>query len=104
MRTLTLPALLLLALPAAAQTQTQTLAQGRAVAQTWCANCHDIGGTTPRSTNDAAPSFPTIAQRNPEAATLRTWLSQRHKDRMPDYNLSRAEVDGVVAYIFSLRR
>jgi mono/diheme cytochrome c family protein len=102
-RLLLLALLLLPALPAAAQTQTQTLAQGRAVAEAWCANCHVVGGNAQRG-NDAAPSFASIARRAPDPAALRTWLGQRHKDMMPNYDLSRDEVDGVIAYILSLGR
>jgi mono/diheme cytochrome c family protein len=95
--------LALAALPAAAQTQTQALAQGRAVAEAWCANCHVVGSGS-RTGSDAAPSFASIAQHRPNASALRIWLSQRHKDVMPNYALSRDEVDNVVAYILSLRQ
>jgi mono/diheme cytochrome c family protein len=109
MRQLSLLPLLLLALllpapPAGAQTRAESLGLGRSVAETWCANCHLVATGQQRSANDAAPSFASIAARQPEEAGLRTWLSQRHKDRMPNFDLSRAEVDGVVAYILSLPR
>ena len=78
------------------------VARGRAVAETWCANCHLVGEA--RSGADAAPSFAGIAQRRPQPEALRTWLAQQHKAAMPNYNLSRDEVASVVAYILSLAR
>ncbi len=96
--------LALLSAPAAAQTAGEVLAQGRALAESWCANCHVTGDAPGRSGSDAAPTFATIARQNPDPATLRTWLGQRHKAMMPNYNLSRDEVDGVITYILSLRR
>ncbi len=101
---LLLPAFLLPTLPASGQTRAEELALGRSVAETWCANCHLVGSGAQPSANDAAPSFASIAARQPEAAGLRNWLRQRHRGRMPDYDLSRAELDGVVAYILSLGR
>jgi mono/diheme cytochrome c family protein len=103
MKRLLLLALLLPALPVAAQTRTQTLAKGRAVAEAWCANCHMVGNSAQRG-NDAAPSFASIARRAPDPAALHTWLGQRHKNAMPNYDLSRDEVDNVIAYILSLQR
>lgn len=99
-----LPLLLALAaLPAGAQTQSEAVAQGRATAEAWCANCHVVGSGT-RTGNDAAPSFVSITRRQPEPTALRTWLGQRHKETMPNYELSRAEIDNLVAYILSLGR
>ncbi len=105
-RALTLALLLALsALPAAAQApgDAMAVARGRQVAEVWCANCHVVG-TQARSGADAAPSFASIARRQPEAAALRTWLAQQHRNTMPNYNLAREDVDGVVAYILSLGR
>lgn len=96
-------AALVAATPAPAQTRTDRLAHGRAVAEAWCANCHVVGPNA-RQGGDAAPSFASIAGRGRSAEQLRTWLGQRHKDAMPSYDLSRAEVDDVVAWLLSLRR
>ena len=104
MKRLPILALLLAPLPAGAQAPVGDVALGRSLAETWCAQCHLVPGATQSTANDAAPSFPSIAARRPDAAALRTWLSQQHRDRMPNYHPSRAEVEGLVAYLLSLRR
>lgn len=88
---------------ARAQTGSEALAHGRAVAEAWCANCHVVSGSA-RSGADAAPSFASIARRAPDPAELRGWLANRHKSTMPNYDLSRSEVEDVIAYLLSLRR
>jgi cytochrome c len=72
---------------------------GRAIAQRWCASCHVVGsGTTGGS--DVAPAFGTIAAtRTPDQ--LRAFLANPHFP-MPNPQLSRSEIEHVVAYIESL--
>jgi mono/diheme cytochrome c family protein len=75
--------------------------RGIALARNWCTGCHVVepGGRGA----DAAPSFMAIAsdtKRSPGA--LRAWLTQPHPP-MPNMNLSRAEIDDVVAYLQSLK-
>lgn len=97
--------LLALAAPAAAQTQADRLATGRAVAERWCANCHATGGAGQRSAGDAAPGFREIAQRpGVTAEGLAAFIQAPHGTTMPDHRLSRAELDGVVAWILAQRR
>lgn len=77
---------------------------GAAVAWSWCANCHDVGlGSRPTAT-DAAPGFRAIA-RMPSTTelSLRAFLRTPHA-AMPDYQLSRHELEDVIAYILSLPR
>jgi hypothetical protein len=73
--------LLLLSLaarPAGAQTQSLAVAEGHALAETWCANCHVVGSGS-RTGNDAAPSFASIAHRRPDPVAQRArmlaWMS-----------------------------
>ena len=75
---------------------------GRAIARQWCAGCHVVEAGQPGG--DAAPTFPAIANdpnRYPKA--LRAWLSNPHPP-MPNLQLSRSEIDDVVAYLETLRR
>jgi len=75
-------------------------ARGRALAQTWCSSCH----TTERNNvgKDLAPSFPSIAERgHPDQLEARTFLNAPHPP-MPDFNLSRNQIDDIVAYLQSL--
>ena len=97
----TLAALALLVPAAVAAQDTGDPAKGVMLARTWCAGCHVVepGG---RGT-DTAPPFMTIAndpKRSPDA--LRAWLTRPHPP-MPNMNLTRAEIDDVVAYLRSLK-
>ncbi|MBW8268894.1 c-type cytochrome [Caldovatus aquaticus] len=92
-----------IAAPASAQAAGDP-ADGRRIAEIWCANCHAIGPDVPGPASDAAPSFVTTAQRPAVTAlALRVFLQTPHAN-MPNYQLSREEVDDVVAYILSLKR
>jgi mono/diheme cytochrome c family protein len=73
---------------------------GRAIAQRWCANCH-VTGEAQRG-QDTAPALPTIAARHAsDQGWLRAWLAAPHP-RMPNLNLSRQEIENVIAYLASL--
>ena len=74
---------------------------GRRLARQWCTSCHivapGIGGS------DAAPPFESIANRPSFTESgLRAWLSDPNPP-MPNLNLSRVEIDALVAYIKALR-
>jgi cytochrome c len=74
-------------------------AAGQALAQRWCTGCHviDRSGHGP----DIAPPFPAIAHRHHnDEHWLRAWLAEPHPP-MPNLNLSRAEIDDLVAYLQS---
>jgi cytochrome c len=73
---------------------------GRDLAQSWCSSCHivDQSGRGP----DTAPPFPAVAQRSREdRGWLRAWLAAPHPP-MPNFNLSRQQIDDVVAYLDSM--
>ena len=79
------------------------VAAGAALARTWCSNCHVIGKDAVGSPSDAAPSFASVAgQPQTTQFSLRVFLQTHHRN-MPNYQLSRTEMDDVVAYILSLR-
>ena len=74
--------------------------QGHALAQTWCSSCHTVDANGPGK--DTAPSFASIArQEKPQQREARAFLYAPHPP-MPDFNLSRSEIDDVVAYLNSL--
>ena len=81
--------------PAAAQGREE----GQRLAVQWCAGCHDVAGST---TSDMAPGFRQVAN-DPEISPerLRAWLSSPHPV-MPDFGLSRLEIESLVAYLESL--
>jgi cytochrome c len=77
---------------------------GQDLAQRVCATCHRVQkGETDEKFLDVA-AFQTLAN-NPAktALSLRVFLKSPHRD-MPDLILSEAEIDGVIAYIQSLKR
>ena len=91
----------LAALPAAAQTAGDIPA-GRVIAQTWCANCHAVE-ITAQHTADGVPSFPAIARMaSTTQLSLHAFLQTPHQ-RMPNFQLSRQQIDDVAAYILSLK-
>lgn len=84
--------------------QAQDVSAGQRIAQTWCSGCHRINDQDQKTGNDAVPSFPSIAQMDSTTAmSLAAFLSTPH-GRMPDYALSRTEIQNVSAYILSLRK
>jgi mono/diheme cytochrome c family protein len=91
-------------MPAMAQTEPGDAASGLRLATTWCANCHQVTPGGPGPSADAAPTFRSIA-RMPSATSmsLRVFLQTPHPN-MPDFHLSREELDDVVAYLVSLKR
>jgi len=97
----TLAAALLLTFWYAAATEAAGDAEsGHKLAQVWCTSCH-IVDNSPQGA-DTAPPFPTIAERHHDRAWIRAWLSSPHPP-MPNLNLSRQQIDNVVAYLESLK-
>lgn len=92
------------ALVAATGAHAHDIANGKAIAQVWCSNCHLVDPRDQRPARDATPTFPSIAQKkSTTAASLAAFLKARH-GAMPDLSLSRDEIEDVSAYILSLRR
>jgi mono/diheme cytochrome c family protein len=100
----------LLAWSAAAQAQSDTIdtSPGKALAESWCAECHDITGAYSelmgiRGYGDP-PSFYAVA--NDPAVTetaLCAFLRTPHA-QMPNIILKEEETTAIVDYILSLRR
>ena len=62
-----------------------------------------IGPDAPGPASDAVPTFPGVARMPSTTATsLRAFLQTPHH-RMPDFRLSRTEVEDLIAYMLSLR-
>jgi len=101
LRTLTAAAFVLL-LAGEAAAQQGDVQRGRVLAQSWCASCHIVAGDAARTGADKAPPFAVIA-RDPQKGPdyLRPWLTQAHVG-MPDFSLSRREMEDLIVYIGSL--
>lgn len=90
--------------PLVAQPVQGNPASGLRVATTICGNCHSVTSTMPSSPVAAAPSFDNIANRPMTSElSLKRFLRSNHS-RMPQFMLSRADADDVIAYILSLKR
>ncbi len=94
----------LLAAPALAQPEPGDPRAGRGLAANWCAHCHRIapGGPGP-ATDGAAPFASIVAMPSTTSMSLRVFLQTPHAG-MPDYHLTRDQLDDLVAYLLSLRR
>ena len=91
-------------MPAFAQTEVGDPASGLRLATTWCANCHQVAPGSAGPSADAAPTFRSIARMaSTTSMSLRVFLQTPHPN-MPNFHLSREEMDDVVAYLISLRR
>lgn len=79
-------------------------ANGRRIAEQWCAECHVVAPGQRRA-SDAVPTFAQIAGSGRfSEATLATFLANPHHSRMPNLALTRSEIADLVAYIKRQRR
>jgi mono/diheme cytochrome c family protein len=74
---------------------------GRQLAQQWCSSCHIVDRL--EKGPDTAPPFPAIARKHAkDDGWVRAWLSTSHPP-MPNFNLSRVQIDDIVAYLETFR-
>jgi len=79
-------------------------AEGKAIAERWCAACHQVSPEQTTASADVS-SFMTIAQMRATSsalAVLEGFLADPHP-LMPDMSLTRQEIRDLVAYIGSLK-
>jgi cytochrome c len=97
-----LAAALMCASPTASAQSVGDREAGWNLARQWCVDCHVIDYAGHGA--DTAPAFPAIArERRGDQRWLRAWLAKPHPP-MPNLNLSRGEIDDVIAYLESLVR
>jgi len=74
---------------------------GKMLATRWCSNCHQVGSRMPAQ--DAVPPLHEVAMR-PYATKqwLTDWLTNPHPP-MPKLDLTRREIDDLVAFLLTLR-
>jgi len=94
---------ILASMPAAmAQDEGARIAQGRRTAEVACVQCHRIDAKGKPGKADA-PAFEAIANiRSMTELSVKVFLQSPHAS-MPMLHLSAAELDGLAAYIMSLR-
>jgi mono/diheme cytochrome c family protein len=74
---------------------------GHRLAQQWCSSCHQVDASG--SIQDFVPAFVTLANRpDSSLAWVRHWLTDPHPP-MAGLNLSRAQIDDVIAYLQTLQ-
>jgi mono/diheme cytochrome c family protein len=77
--------------------------QGQHLARTWCAACHMVEAAQRDGGATGIPTFAAIARMpSTTALSLHAFLQTTH-GRMPDFQLSRDEINDVSAYILSLK-
>jgi mono/diheme cytochrome c family protein len=92
-------AMLVLMAPCAALGQ--DVAEGRRLAEQWCANCHRVAPGGPGPVSDAVPGFAAIAVRPGRTAeTIATFLRTPHAG-MPDHGLTLRQAQDLAAYVLS---
>jgi len=79
------------------------ISAGRRVAATICGNCHEINPMISQRAK-IGPRFEDVANvPSTTAISLKAFLRSNH-NRMPNFILSTADTDDVIAYILSLQR
>lgn len=88
--------------PASSQTFGDASA-GRAIAATFCAQCHRISALD-RDTDRMPPDFAAVANMPSfTELSMRVFLQTPH-GQMPRYQFSQNELDDIIAYLASLKR
>lgn len=78
--------------------------KGRALAQRFCAECHDVGKRDIRSPNSEAPSFTAVASTpGMTAMALNVFFQTPHR-AMPNLILESDQKNDIIAYIMSLKK
>ena len=79
--------------------ETTSISSGRQIAITLCGACHEISGKT-----KVGPGFEDIANLpSTTAISLKAFLRSNHRN-MPNFIISSADTDDVIAYILNLKR
>ncbi|MCF2521534.1 cytochrome c [Bradyrhizobium sp. G127] len=77
------------------------LKKGEQLGRRWCASCHLVAADQVQANADV-PSFLSIAQQpNFKSEKVAAFLLDQHP-KMPNFSLSRQEIDNIAEYIASL--
>jgi mono/diheme cytochrome c family protein len=89
--------------PVAAQSLPGDPARGRAIAEEWCIECHEVVPDVREPSVTEAPPFQAVAD-DPAATetALRAFLQTPHAT-MPNIRPTVAQTDDLIAYILSLK-
>jgi mono/diheme cytochrome c family protein len=78
-------------------------AEGKTIAERWCASCHVVAREQKSAATDQAPPFASIAKMPQFGADKLALLLLRPHPNMPKLSLSRAEVTNLADYIATLK-
>ena len=78
--------------------------RGKQIAETWCAQCHDVGPGAERFDNSLPATFQEVADTpGMGELALKVFFQTPHR-QMPDFTLTNDVRDDLIAYITSLKR
>ncbi len=79
-------------------------AAGNYLAQRWCSTCHVVNPAQQSGSAAGAPTFEAIAHmKSTTRLSLHAFLQTNH-GQMPDFRLSRSEINDVAEYIVNLKK
>lgn len=91
--------------PQALSSEEASIAQGRHIAEVYCATCHAIGVSDP-GRHPMAPPFRTLSEQYPLDSLEEAFaegILVGHRD-MPEFRLSPTQIDSLLAYLQSIQR
>ena len=91
-----------IALAAPASAWAADAANGKRLAERWCATCHIVSSIQQRGTTHTPPFSEVAKKEHMDAPALALFLLLPHP-KMPDMALSRNEAADLAAYIISLK-
>ncbi len=77
-------------------------ANGKRLAERWCASCHIVEPTQTQGSTQAPPFSEVAKKPHMDAQMIALFLLNPHP-KMPDMNLTRIEASDIAAYIASLK-
>lgn len=79
--------------------------EGRALAEAWCSGCHVVAPTArvQSAAPGSAPDFSAVAKAPTTTEQALTVFLQVPHPPMPDFQMSRGQINALVTYILSLR-
>jgi mono/diheme cytochrome c family protein len=77
---------------------------GKRVALDWCSACHLVTPEQKAPVPDTAPSFMELAQDPRGADYIGTFLQAPHFKNMKGIDISRFDIEDIVAYVSSLKK
>ncbi len=77
-------------------------ANGKTLAERWCASCHVVSPVQKQATTQAPPFSEVAKKEHMDAPMIALFLLNPHP-KMPDMNLTRNEAADLAAYIVSLK-